>query len=306
MNKTILLCLLGLLLTPAIPVFPAIAEEPMKLVILGTGTPLADPDRSGPALAIIKDNKSYLIDIGPGIVRRASAAAKKHSIPSLEAHHLDAAFITHLHTDHTVGLPDLVFSPWVLGRPHPLKLYGPSGTKKMASHILQAYQQDIDLRLNGLEPANPNGYKVETSEITQGGIILETESITVKAVPILHGSWKKAYGYAFSDGETKIVISGDARPSPNLVEAAKGADILVHEVYSTEKFEELPEQWQKYHASFHTSTHELADIAKQAKPKLLVLYHQLYWGASDADLVREVREAGYQGKVISASDLDVY
>ena len=303
MVRIIFLCLLGFFLASNHNSF---AGEPMKLVILGTGTPVADPERSGPAVAIIKSNKSYLVDVGAGIVRRAAAASIKHNIPSLSARYLNAAFLTHLHSDHTVGLPDLIFSPWVLGRKQPLKLYGPVGTKNMASHQLQAYEEDIRMRLDGLERASPDGYKVETSEILKGGTVLETETIKIEAIPVLHGSWKQAYGFVFSDGNKKIVISGDARPSPALIQAAEDADILVHEVYSLEGYKTLPKEPQTYHASFHTSTYELAEIAKQTKPKLLVLYHQLYWGFSDEDLMREIREAGYKGEVISASDLDIF
>ena len=303
MIKIIFLCLVGFFIAPGPLSF---AEEPMQLVILGTGTPFPDPTRSGPALAIIKNGTSYLVDAGPGIVRRASAASTKHNIPSLEAQNLKTAFLTHLHTDHTVGLPDLIFSSWVMDRAQPLQLFGPTGTKAMASYILMAYQEDIKLRLEGLEPATEDGYKVDTTEFMQGATVLETENIKVESFPVLHGSWEQAYGYVFSDGKAKIVISGDARPSPTLITAAMGADILVHEVYSVEGFKKRPKIWQKYHASFHTSTHELAEIAKKAKPKLLVLYHQLYWGFSDEDLIREIREAGYEGDVISASDLDIF
>lgn len=290
----------------SISIQTSFAEDSLKLVILGTGTPVADPERSGPALAIIKNGKSYLVDSGAGIVRRAAAAAEKHNIPSLAPQNLKTAFLTHLHTDHTVGLPDLIFSPWVLRREQPLKLFGPLGTEKMVSHIQQAYQEDVSLRLNGFEPANPDGYKVNTTEILKGGTVLKTNSIQVEAFPVLHGSWKFSYGYIFSDHDKKIVISGDARPSPTLIKAAKDADILVHEVYSVQGFARRSKDWQKYHAAFHTSTHELAEIANKTKPKLLVLYHQLYWGFTDEDLIKEIREAGYKGKVISARDLDIF
>lgn len=303
MIKIIFLCLLGLFFSPHQLSF---AEEPMKLVILGTGTPDPDPERSGPALAIIKDGHSYLVDAGPGIVRRASAAAKKYNITSLKVQNLKTVFLTHLHSDHTVGLPDLIFTPWVMQRAQPLQLFGPVGSKAMVSHILMAYQEDIKLRLEGLEPATENGYKVETTEIMHGGTVLDRDMIKVVAVPVLHGSWKQAFGYIFSDGEKKIVISGDTRPGPALAEAAKAADILVHEVYSVEGYKKLPEVWQKYFTAFHTSTLELAEMAKKAKPKLLILYHQAYLGFTDADLVREIREAGYEGDVKSARDLDLY
>jgi ribonuclease BN (tRNA processing enzyme) len=280
------------------------AAADMKLVMLGTGTPNADPERSGPALAVISRGKSYIIDAGPGIVRRASAAAAK-GLPALAPDKLDTAFLTHLHSDHTVGLPDLIFTSWVLERPGPLRLFGPSGTAEMAEHLRKAYGADIELRLNGLEPATRDGYKVSVQEI-RPGLILDENGVTVEAVPVLHGSWKEAYGFKFTSGGKTIVISGDARPSPALVEAAKGADILVHEVYSDAGFKRREPVWQKYHASFHTSASELAAIANEAKPKLLVLYHQLYWGTSDEDLVREIHAAGYDGVVISAKDLETF
>ncbi|MBW7837900.1 MAG: MBL fold metallo-hydrolase [Sphingomonadales bacterium] len=296
-------CISALLLVA--PTF-ASAKEPMKLVVLGTGTPNPDPNRSGPALAIIKDGHSYIIDAGPGLVRRAAAAEKKYGISSLSARNLETAFLTHLHTDHTVGLPDLIFTSWVLEREVPLKLFGPPGADDMVQHLHQAYKEDINIRLNGLEPATPRGYKVDVSIIHEPGVILKTGNLKVEAFRVIHGSWPHSFGYVFADGEKKIVISGDARPSPLLVKAAMGADILVHEVYSVQGYKTRPKEWQTYHASFHTSAHQLAAIAKETKPKLLVLYHQLYWGFSDKDLIQEIYDAGYTGTVISARDLDVF
>ncbi|HNS87343.1 MAG TPA: MBL fold metallo-hydrolase, partial [Parvularculaceae bacterium] len=154
--------------------FPAGAEEPteFKLVILGTGTPNADPDRSGPGLAIIVDGKPYLVDAGPGIVRRA-AAAERNGENALAPEKLDTAFLTHLHSDHTLGLPDLIYTPWVLERAAPLRLFGPPGTRKMAAHLQKAFAEDIDLRLNGSQPSTPEGWKTDVAEIKSGGRIFE-------------------------------------------------------------------------------------------------------------------------------------
>ncbi|WP_262690233.1 MBL fold metallo-hydrolase [Kordiimonas aestuarii] len=276
----------------------------MKLVMLGTGTPNADPARSGPAVAVVVGGRSFVVDAGPGVVRRAAAAAA-NGIPALAPDKLDTAFLTHLHSDHTVGLPDLIFTSWVLERPILLRLFGPKGTADMAGHLAKAYSVDVQMRLSGLEPATPEGHKVKVKEISPG-IVLESDGVTVEAIPVLHGSWEEAYGYKFTSGGKTIVISGDARTSPALIEAAKGVDILVHEVYSDAGFKRRQPVWQKYHASFHTSASELAAIANEAKPKLLVLYHQLYWGTADEDLVREIHAAGYNGAVISAKDLEVF
>jgi len=281
------------------------SEDGMKLVMLGTGTPNADPARSGPALAVTFAGKAYLVDAGPGVVRRAAAAQQK-GVPELAQPNLDHVFITHLHSDHTLGLPDLMFTPWVLERDHALTLYGPTGSADMVAHLSKAYAVDVAMRLNGLEPANPDGFKVTVHEIGQNRLLVDTASIKISAIPVLHGSWDEAYGFKFEASGKTIVVSGDARPSGRLLEAARGADILVHEVYSDAGWRRREPVWQKYHKSFHTSATELAELAGKAKPKLLVLTHQLYWGTSDPDLVQEIRDAGYKGAIISASDLDVF
>ena len=273
------------------------------LVLLGTGTPNADPDRFGPAIAVVVNDTPYLVDFGAGVVRRAAAARRK-GIDALRASNLRHAFLTHLHTDHSVGYADLVFTPWVLERDVPLKVFGPKGLKNMTDHIVAAYQQDIDIRLNGLEPANTEGYKVDVTEI-EPGVIYKDDNVTVTAFAVKHGSWEQSFGYRFESADKTIVISGDAAPSESIVEICNGCDILVHEVYSTEGYATRPPVWQTYHASFHTSTKELAELANRARPGLLVLYHQLYWGVSDEDLLSEIRQA-YTGEVVSGADLDVY
>ncbi len=274
-----------------------------QLVLLGTGTPNADPDRFGPAVAVVANDTPYLIDFGPGVVRRAAAAHRK-GVAGLEVSKLRVAFLTHLHSDHSTGYPDLVFTPWVLERDVPLKVFGPEGLQDMTDHIQAAYRQDTQLRLNGLEPINKEGWKVEVTEI-KPGIVYRDANVKVTAFPVRHGSWKEAYGFRFDTEDRSIVISGDAAPSDSVVEACKGCDILVHEVYSTAGFARREPVWQKYHSQFHTSSKELADIATRARPGLLVLYHQLYWGTSDEDLVREVQQT-YDGEVVSGADLDVF
>ncbi len=266
-----------------------------ELILLGTGTPNANPDRAGPATAIVVDGVPYLIDCGPGVVRRAAAAG-------IAVSKLDRVFITHLHTDHTVGLADLIFTPWVLERKKPLQVYGPAGVAAMAKSVEAAYRQDVRLRIDGLEPANETGYRVEAHEISPG-VVYQDERVKVTAIAVDHGSWKQAFGFVFETPDGKIVHSGDCRPSPGILEAARGADILVHEVYSQAGFLKRAKIWQTYHSSFHTSTLELAGIAKQARPGLVVLNHQLFWGASDQDLLDEIATI-YDGSVVSGKDLD--
>lgn len=278
-------------------------EQGTHLVLLGTGTPNAEPDRSGPAVAVIVDGVAYLVDAGPGVVRRAAAAAQR-GITALEASRLGRVFITHLHSDHTVGLPDLIFTPWVLERDQPLEVYGPAGIAAMTDHLLAAFEQDIGIRIDGLEPANSDGYHVMPHEI-QPGVVYEDERVRVTAFAVRHGSWPEAYGYRFETIERTIVISGDAVPSESIVEFCNGCDILVHEVYSQAGFERREPEWQRYHRSAHTSAPALAELATRARPGLLVLYHQLLWGATPDELVAEIRGL-WGGQVVFGRDLEVY
>lgn len=274
-----------------------------QIILLGTGTPNADPLRSGPAVAIVVDGIPYLIDCGPGVVRRA-AAAYGMGVDGLEVSKLKTLFVTHLHSDHTLGYPDLIFTPWVLGRDEPLAVYGPPGIREMTEHIHRAYRKDIRIRLDGLEPANAVGYKVEVHEI-QPGVIYTDDRVSVRAFPVQHGSWDYAFGFRFDTADRSIVISGDTGPSPVLVENARDCDVLIHEVYSQAGFESRPPEWKRYHARFHTSSVELARMAERINPGLLILYHQLFWGVTDEQLVDEIRTL-YGGKVVSGADLDIY
>lgn len=282
---------------------PASAMEDLTVVILGTGNPNADPTRSGPSVAVLHKDQAYIVDFGPGVVRRASHAAQTHKEASLEANRLDIAFATHLHSDHTVGLPDLLYTPWVLGRDAPLTLYGPPGIEHLATHVVRAWEHDRRIRLDGLEPANDRGHRIVAHEI-QPGVVLERDGLTVEAIAVPHGSWSHAYGYIFRTAKDKVVISGDTAPSQELFRAAKNADLMLHEVYATGRFAERSDVWKAYHSRFHTSTRQLAELAQAFPPKKLVLYHQLYWGDTDADLIEEMRTFGYTGDVVSAADLD--
>jgi ribonuclease BN (tRNA processing enzyme) len=279
------------------------AGQGPRLVLLGTGTPNADPDRSGPAVAIIAGGSAYLVDCGPGVVRRAAAAARR-GISELEPARLGRVFITHLHSDHTAGLADLILTPWVLGRARPLEVHGPPGTREMVEHLLAAYREDIHLRLDGLEPANEGGWKAIVQEVSAGRCHADS-AVQVDAIGVRHGSWKHAFAYRFEAEGRTIVVSGDTAPSPELAAAARGCDVLVHEVYSDAGFRTRPPEWQRYHAAFHTSASELGRLAGEIRPGLLVLYHQLFWGTSEEALVAEVRRA-YDGPVVSGKDLDVY
>lgn len=278
-----------------------------QIVFLGTGNPRPTPDREGPSLAIVVNGTAYLVDAGTGVVRRSAAAARKTGQSALEPPNLRFAFVTHLHSDHTIGLPDLITTPWIMGRTRPLELYGPPGISQMARHIREAYKEDNNVRIKGLERGNETGSEVNVYDVKPGKIFSDS-NVTVTAFPMKHGSWKNAYGYRFDTPDRVIVIGGDGSPSEAIAENCNGCDVLIHEVYTQLGYSKSNADWRKYITSFHTSTKELADIATRAKPKTLILYHQMYFGGpEDTEMVmlREVR-AGYKGRVVSAHDLDVY
>lgn len=267
-----------------------------RVVLLGTGTPNPEPDRMGPSVAVISGGRVYVVDCGPGVVRRAAQAG-------IRMDQLTRLFVTHLHSDHTAGLPDFIFTPAVTGRSGPLEMYGPPGLRAMAGHVMKAWRQDIDIRLHGLEHGDARAYDVRAQDVKPGEIYRD-EQVRVVAFAVDHGNWKHADGYRFEAKDKVIVISGDTTRSESLVKAAQGCDILVHEVYSRKGWERRSPEWRKYHAAFHTSGADLGELAERIGVKTLVLYHQLPMGESPEEVVDEVK-ARFHGRVIYGQDLDV-
>lgn len=292
--------------TPFLAQAELASSDITKVALLGTGTPIPDPRRSGPSVAIIVNDTPYIIDFGPGVIRQAAALTPEYggTIEGLVAKRIKRAFLTHLHSDHTTGYPDLIFSPWTMERDEPLEVYGPEGIVEMTDHILKAYAADIKYRLYGLEPANNQGWRVNAHTVSEG-VVYEDENVTVEAFPVKHGSWPNAFGYRFTTPDRVIVISGDTALDANVEKYSRGADILIHEVLSDEGLSGRDEFWKTYHSNNHTLSSELAGLAERSKPKLLVLYHLLFFGASEEQLLREIKEK-YKGEVVLGNDLDVF
>jgi len=294
------------------------------VVLLGTGTPVPDPERSGPATAIVVDQNAYLVDFGPGVVRRAKAAVLDRHVAALEPANLKIAFVTHLHSDHTAGYSDLILTRWTAGRRNPLAVYGPSGLQSMTEHILEAYRVDIDTRTapGGDQRANPEGWKVSAHEI-KAGVIYRDEKIRVTAFPTQHAM--DSYGYRFDTPDRSIVISGDTSPTEETIKACAGCDILVHEARAMEMFARLPEDRRSFGAKNHTTSEQLSALAVKAKPRLLVVYHAWIssWPSvapsvsqpvvlttgefhSSTEVLQKEIAARYSGRFVIGRDLDVY
>jgi ribonuclease Z len=223
----------------------------------------------GPATAVVVGKRVFLFDAGAGVMRQINAAGLPITGP-------EATFITHLHSDHTLGYSDLIITSWIMRRRLPLQVYGPPGVKRMTDHLLASFSEDIEIRTRGLEREIPGWLKVDVHEI-RAGVVYDRDGVKVTAIKVPHGSWKYAYGYRVDTPDRSIVISGDTRPSTALIAAARDVDVLVHEVYlsTSIKPEDRPggQFWPQYMREFHTSELELGDIAAKANCKLLLLTH---------------------------------
>jgi ribonuclease BN (tRNA processing enzyme) len=283
---------------------------PTKIVMLGTGNPRPEPHRSGPATAIVVDDIPYLIDFGAGVVRRISAAFDK-GVTALGygGVNIRTVFLTHLHSDHTVGYPDLIFTPWVIGRNKPLDVHGPLGLAAMTEHVLKAWQIDIDARTGGLNQHNRIGCRVNVHEIVPG-IVYRDGYVTVTAFPAYHEEMIDSFGYRFQTPDRTIVISGDTAPTQALIEQSQGCDVLIHEAYSMMAYRNTERPTREFRNRHHTSSEQLAEIANVVKPRLLVTYHRSSVGEEGSNLGQDVLteeiQRTYNGPVVAASDLDIF
>lgn len=275
----------------------------VRILMLGTGSPVPDPTAFGPATAITVGSRVFLVDAGAGVTRQLAAAG----LPRIKE--IEAAFFTHLHSDHTLGYPDLIFTTWIMGRRTSLRVYGPPGLRQMTSRLLDAWREDIDLRIGGLERETREWLAVDAREITAGAVY-DSQGVRVTAFRVRHAEWRHAFGYRFDAPGRSITISGDAAPSETLIAAAKGTDVLIHEVYIESRLrpETRPggDRWPEYMRAAHTSNVELGRLASRINPGMLVLHHVLRMGGTDEELLAGIRAGGYTGKVVIAKDLDVF
>ncbi len=222
----------------------AAAPASARVIMLGTGSPVPDPQAQGPATAIAIGSRLFLVDAGAGVTRQLAAAG----FPRIKQ--VEATFITHLHSDHTLGYPDVIFTTWIMGRREPLLVFGPPGLKRMTDRIMDTWREDLDIRIKGLERETEAWLKVDAREIAPG-VIYDKEGVRVTAIGVKHGDWR-AFAYRFDTPGKTITISGDTSPTEALVQAAKGSDVLIHEVYDAARVkpENRPggEFWPRVHA----------------------------------------------------------
>lgn len=207
------------------------------------------------------------------------------------------AFITHLHSDHTLGYPELIYTLWMEQPARGIVVYGPKGLKAMTAHILAAWSEDVAIRTGARgEMAGDRPPRVEVHEI-EPGVAYRERLVTVTAFRVHHGTWREALGYRFDTPDKVVVLSGDAAPLSAIAAECRRCDILVHE--GGRPADEVT----PYYREFHSTAEEIAGVANASKPGLLVLYHQRP-GVNQRGL--EIIGSRYGGKVVIAKDLDLF
>jgi ribonuclease Z len=243
--------------------------QAIKVTLLGTGNPRPSVERFGPSILVEAGKEALLFDCGRGATIRLSQAAVPFSA-------VTALFLTHLHSDHVVGVPDLWLTGWIMGRKVPLRVWGPAGTVAMLKHLEEAYAFDVHVRRDVDEKLDAQGAVLTGKDIDEG-VVYESNGVKVTAFLVDHGLVKPALGYRIDYQGHSVVLSGDTRPSDNLVKFAQGTDVLVHEVFDPEAYREVgntltPEQRQRVR-EHHTTPEEAGKIFTRVAPKLAVYSH---------------------------------
>ena len=261
--------------------------------------------RGGPAILVEGDGRALLFDAGRGAEERLFAL---DAVPKM-----DALYLTHLHSDHTVGIPDVWLTGWLFGRKAPLRVYGPAGTATLCRSLEAAYSFDVHVRRDVDEGLPAEGVRLVAREISEGGIQREG-AMRVSAFLVDHGVVKPALGYRVDLGGRSVVLSGDTRPSGNLVKFARGTDVLIHEVIAPEAERRgaaasFSREQRERVIAHHTTPEDAGRIFARVKPRLAVYSHIVPSFAMEDDLLAPTRktysgplEVGEDGMVIEIGE----
>lgn len=273
----------------------AIPEETdIRVILLGTGSPVPSNRRFGPATLVQAGGQTLLFDVGRGAMQRLHQL----NIPPEE---VNKVFVTHLHSDHILAMDDVMLTTWTFGRDNLFEVWGPDGTEHFVSTVHDAYRFDIDIRI---EDSGFNEPEFAVHEIAEDGVIYEKDGVRVTAFEVDHAPIEPAYGFRVDYAGRSALISGDTRFSENLIKHAEGVDVLIHEVAYANPGTLPP----KFEAAFahHTSPTEAGEVFTRAEPELAVYSHiVLYPGTTLRDLEKETRKT-YDGPLMSAEDLTVF
>jgi len=273
--------------------------QDIKLTLLGTGCPPAVMNRFGPSILVEAGGNKFLFDAGRGALQRLTQIG-------IRWQDVHGVFLTHLHSDHVVGFPDLWLTGWLVGpgRNIPLHVWGPTGTKKMMSHLEQAYAYDISIRLSD-DRASREGVVLMVEDITEG-VVYEKGGVKITAFDVDHTPIKPAFGYRINHAGRSVVLSGDTRLSENLIRHAQGVDVLVHEVVAPETLPRaaIPPERAKRIVAHHVTPERAGEVFSRTKPKLAVYSHIVLPTATEQDLIPPTRKT-YSGPLELGEDLMV-
>ena len=270
----------------------------MRITLLGTGCPVVHGERYGPAQVIRHDGNALLVDCGSGVTQRLLEAG----VPGGD---LDGVLFTHLHSDHIVDLFQLVISSWHQGRDRPQRVFGPPGTKRYVEKLLALWRPELEQRIAHEKRPSTRALEVEVTEF-EPGEVLELGELRVSAVEVDHKPVKHAFGFVFRAGAATIALSGDTRFCPALIEAARGADVLVHEVFIHREFPVIEglrgAETVDNVAGYHTLSSEVGKVAAEAGVGCLVLTHFVPPNCDRPTLLAEVSR-DFAGPIVAGEDL---
>lgn len=276
---------------------PILGAQEIKVTLLGTGGPPPVMNRFGPSTLVEAGTRRFVFDAGRGALQRLAQARVRWQ-------DVDGVFLTHLHSDHVVGLPDLWLSGWFTGaRNRPLAVWGPAGTKSMMAHLAQAFETDIRLRQSDGSPAQ--GAVVDAADIGEG-VVYDQDGVKVTAFAVDHGPATRALGYRIDYDGRSVVLSGDTRVSETLIKQAQGVDLLVHEVASMGSLARagVPAERAKAIMALHVSPEQAGEVFARVRPRLAVYSHIIQPNATEQELIPPLRKT-YAGPVEIGEDLMV-
>jgi len=270
---------------------PAQPSNHFKVTLLGTGTPAPTMERFGPSTLVEAGDALFLFDAGRGTLQRLTQTGKSYK-------DVRAVFLTHLHSDHTVGLADLWLTGWLLSHStSPLLVFGPEGTANLTGHLAQAYSYDVSIRISD-DHSDPAGGRIDAAEVHEG-VVYKKDGVTITAFEVDHRPIKPAFGYRIDYLGHSVVLSGDTRLSENLIKWAKGADLLVHEV----AFRTGETQATSRILAHHTLPSQAGEVFARTAPGLAVYSHVGLSKDITEDQLIEMTRQTYKGPLVVGADL---